>query len=114
MVDVRVIHSSYAPAGQAGAPGQGVSAAPIERWRTKMSPAEVAVVQTCCREAMSALGYQKEDVAAPVHQVALTWAGVPAAIARSTFANRDRLGKAPAYIRKRVSLAFTRTGSPGH
>lgn len=106
MVDVPVVHSSYALA------DKGVSTAPVERWRTMMSPAEVAVIQTCCREAMGALGYKEEDVSPPLHRLALTWAGVPAAIARSTFANRGRLGKASGYLRRRVSLAFARNGSP--
>lgn len=104
MLQVPVMRSSYDDV------VDGISRAPLERWRTKLSPTEIAVVQTCCRGPMGRLGYEREDVDAPRRELALTWASVPFAFARAALANRKRLGNASQYLRKRLRLALSRGG----
>ena len=52
MLDVPVVHSSY------GLQGEGASTAPIGRWQQKLPPAEIAVIQSCCRRLMNLFGYE--------------------------------------------------------
>jgi hypothetical protein len=98
MLDVPIAYSSYA------IPGGGISKEPLERWRAKLTPTEVGVVQTCCRRPMAELGYVLEPVSPPLHRVALTWAAVPVALFRATLANRARLGKVSEYVRRRLGV----------
>jgi hypothetical protein len=104
MLDVPVTRSSYDDA------AHGISQAPLERWREKLTPTEISVVQTCCGGVMARLGYAKEKVEAPLHSLALTWAHVPIGVARAGFANRKRLGNVSEYVRKRLRLALSRGG----
>jgi hypothetical protein len=102
MLDVPDMFSSYDDV------QPGISQVPLERWRHKLSPTEISVIQTCCRATIEQFGYAPERVSPPLHQVALTWASAPVAIARAGFANRKRLGKATDYVLKRLGLAFSR------
>jgi hypothetical protein len=96
MLDVPIVYSSYSIA------GAGISKEPLDRWRAKLTPTEISVVQTCCRRPMDALGYAPEPVSPPLHRVALTWAAVPIAVLRAALANRARLGRASEYVRRRL------------
>jgi sulfotransferase family protein len=88
----------------------GISQAPLERWRSKLSPTELSVIQTCCRGTMEQAGYQRERVSPPLLELVRTWASVPVAVGRAGLANRKRLGRTSEYILKRVRLAFSRRG----
>ena len=104
MLDVPDMYGSY------GDVTRGISQAPLERWRKKLSPTEISVIQTCCRHTMEELGYSRERVAAPRLELVRTWASVPVAVARAGLANRKRLGKASEYVLKRLRLALARGG----
>jgi hypothetical protein len=103
MTQVRIVHSSY------GTRGSGISQEPLERWREKLTTAEVATIERHCGRLMDALGYSRDSVSAPIHQLALTYAAVPFAVARAAYANRARLGKPSEYVRRRLAGG---TGSP--
>jgi hypothetical protein len=82
----------------------GVSKAPLDRWREKLSPAEVATVQDCCGGLMDRLGYRRERTG-PAPGRLLPWATLPFAVAAAARANRDRTGSLPGYILRRLRLA---------
>jgi hypothetical protein len=102
MLDVPDKYGSY------GDVNRGISQAPLERWRSKLSPTEISVIQTCCRGTMEQTGYQRERVSPPVFELVRTWASVPVALGRAGFANRKRLGRASEYLLKRLRLALAR------
>ena len=86
----------------------GVSKAPVDRWREKLSPAEIATVQDCCGALMARLGYTRVPTGiAPARVV--PWATLPWAVLSAARANKDRTGSLPAYILRRLRLA-TRSG----
>jgi hypothetical protein len=102
MLEIPVVNSSYATG------GEGVSGEPLERWRERLSEREVATVQACCGRLMDELGYPKDE--ASISPLRLGWALVeaPFAAARAAFVNRDRLGRAKQYIRRRGGAALSR------
>jgi hypothetical protein len=102
MLEIPVVNSSYATA------GKGVSAEPLERWRERLSEREIAAVQACCGRLMDELGYQKDD--ASISPLRLVWmlGAAPFAAARAAFVNRDRLGRATQYVRRRGGAALSR------
>jgi hypothetical protein len=102
MLDVPIVQSSYAIA------EHGISQAPLERWREKLSPTEISAVQGCCGRTMRQLGYSRERVSAPLHRLVWTWASAPLAVVRAALANRKRLGRISDYVLKRLLLAFGR------
>jgi hypothetical protein len=104
MLDVPDRYGSY------GDVNGGISQAPLERWRSKLSPTEISVIQTCCRGTMEQAGYQRERVSPPLPELVRTWASVPVAVGRAGLANRKRLGNTSEYVLKRVRLAFSRRG----
>jgi hypothetical protein len=102
LLEVPVVNSSYATT------GAGVSSEPVERWRERLSPAEVGIVQSVCEPLLSELGYMLDDVS--VSPLRLAWARgtVPFAAARAAIVNRRRLGRAGQYLRTRARAAFSR------
>jgi hypothetical protein len=103
MLEIPVVNSSYATAA-----GEGVSAEPVERWRTMLSSREVAIVQSCCGRLLDELGYQREPVRASPGALSLAYAAAPFAAARAALLNRDRLGNAAGYARRRLVTGFSR------
>jgi hypothetical protein len=104
MLDVPIVQSSYVSTALAS----GISREPVDRWRGKLSPTEIHVIQRVCGPVMERLEYRREPAPASRLRVAWTWMTVPAAFTRALFLNRRRLGRAPAYVRKRFRLAVTR------
>jgi hypothetical protein len=103
MLEIQVVNSSY-ESGDA----TGVSAEPVDRWRSKLSDQEIAIVQRYCGSLMDELGYEQLPVHASPLQLA--WAGaslVPATV-RAGVANRARLGRVTEYVRRRAAPAFSR------
>ena len=87
---------------------EGVSKAPVGRWREKLGPSEIATVQDCCGTLMDRLGYTRVPTGlAPTRVV--PWLTLPGAVLAAARANKDRTGSLPAYILRRLRLA-TRTG----
>jgi hypothetical protein len=102
LLEIPVVNSSYATT------GAGVSTEPVDRWRALLSSRDVAVVQSCCGPLMEALGYAFEPVSISPPRLALAWAAAPIAAGRAAVANRERLGRATQYLRRRTSSAFAR------
>jgi len=102
MLDVPMLNSSFSRFAE----GRGVSAEAMERWRERLSPAEIAVVQSCCRRDMERLDYAPEPVRSGALPVVRAWATLPRAVARAALANRERMGSMPKYIVRRCRLAF--------
>jgi Sulfotransferase family len=107
MLGVPVVHSSYVES----AIEVGVSTTPVERWRSKLSPAEVSVIQACCGRLMNRLGYVREKPGASLPQVVAAWLSVPGAFIRAAIVNRGRIGRMPEYVGRRVLLVLRGTGS---
>jgi Sulfotransferase family len=102
LLEIPVVNSSYATT------GTGVSSEPVERWRERLSTAEVAIVQSVTGELMGELGYVRDEVAATPLRLGWAWATAPVAIARAGVLNRRRLGKVSQYVRTRAGAAFSR------
>ncbi|HEY7018683.1 MAG TPA: sulfotransferase [Gaiellaceae bacterium] len=102
MLEMGVVNSSYATS------DEGVSAEPVDRWRERLTPTEVAAVQSCCGSLMDELGYVREDVPASPTRLAWTWTTAPFAAGRAALVNRARLGRTTDYVRRRAAAAFSR------
>jgi hypothetical protein len=102
LLEIPVVNSSYATS------GAGVSSEPVERWRERLTPSEVAIVQSVCEPLLSELGYGPDDVEVSPVRLAWAWSTVPFAAARAAVVNRRRLGKATQYLRTRARTAFSR------
>ena len=102
LLEIPVVNSSYATT------GAGVSTEPVERWRERLSGAEVGIVQSVCEPLLSQLGYAADDVEVSPTRLAWAWGTVPFAAARAAVVNRQRLGKATQYLRTRARAAFSR------
>ena len=102
LLQIPVVNSSYATS------GEGVSSEPVERWRERLSPAEVGIVQSVCEPLLSELGYEPDDVTVSPLRLAWAWGTVPFAAARAAVVNRQRLGKTTQYLRTRARAAFSR------
>jgi len=106
MLDVPLVQSSYAASGGE----RGISSEPLARWRSKLSPLEVAVIQSCCARLMDELGYPLEPVRVPSRRVLAAFVAAPFAAARAGLANRRRMGRAGAYIVRRLRFTLGRPG----
>ena len=102
LLEIPVVNSSYATT------GAGVSSEPVERWRERLSPTEVGIVQSVCEPLLSLLGYAPDGVTVSPVRLAWAWGTVPFAAARAAVVNRQRLGKATQYLRTRAKTAFSR------
>ncbi len=104
MLEIPVVNSSYATSGRP----EGVSREPVERWRTRLSPNEIGIVQSCCGRLMDELGYGKDPVQASPLTLGWAWTTAPFAALRAAVLNRQRLGRATQYARSRVASGFSR------
>ncbi len=79
----------------------GISEAAVARWREKLSPREISIIQDVAGQALLRSGYQDADVGS--HRIALAQAllGLPFAVGRAIFANRGRMGNVAGYIWRR-------------
>jgi hypothetical protein len=102
LLEIPVVNSSYEAA------GTGVSREPVGRWRERLTPGEVATVQSVCAPLMDELGYEREQVPASRTRVAAAWATTPVAVARAAVLNRRRLGRVSEYVRTRAGAALSR------
>ena len=84
--------------------GAGISREAVDRWRSKLSPAEIAAVQDACGGLMDRLGYPRAPTGLAPGRV-VPWATLPFALLAAVRANRDRMGSLPAYILRRLRLA---------
>ena len=107
MLGVPVVHSSYVES----AAEAGVSTTPVDRWRSKLSPAEVSVIETCCGRLMERLAYVRAKPGAAPVDVAKAWLSLPGAFVRAAAINRGRIGRMPEYVGKRVRLVLRGSGT---
>jgi hypothetical protein len=103
MLDVPLVQSSYASGER-----RGISIEPLARWREKLSPVEVAAVQSTCRSVMHRLGYELEPGGNGIFRIAAAYLSLPAAVARAALANRGRMGRARSSIARRLRFGFGR------
>jgi len=102
MLDVPMHNSSFSSFEEKS----GVKKEAAERWRTRLSPREIGVVQSVCGSFMDEVGFERADVRASPAYVAWRWGVFPFKAARAVWVNRDRMGNVPAYLWRRVrSLA---------
>jgi Sulfotransferase family len=101
MLEVPLVQSSYAADG-----GGGISTAPLQRWRSKLAPAEVRVIESSCAGLMRELGYNLERPRCSPLTLSAAWLSAIPGVARAAFANRRRLGRAGRYVGARVRLAL--------
>lgn len=87
----------------------GISTAPLNRWRSSLSAAEVAEVQLWSRKELRALGYDEEPVRLTPRATVLLTARVPRSLGRATWANRRRMGHVTAYVWRRVRPLLLKT-----
>jgi hypothetical protein len=106
LLEIPVVNSSYATS------GAGVSSEPVERWRERLSPTEVGIVQSVCEPLLSQLGYAPDDVTVSPLRLGWAWATAPFAAARAAVVNRRRLGRAGQYLRRRAGSALARGPLP--
>jgi hypothetical protein len=105
MLDVPLVQSSY----RAGGDSRGISTEPLERWRERLSPVEIAAVQSTCGTVMRGLGYEPEPRAGGPFRVAAAYLTLPTAVARAGLANRSRMGRAGSYFMRRLRFGLGRT-----
>lgn len=98
MLDVPMHNSSFSEFDKSS----GVSAEAAQRWRTRLSESEIAVVQSCCGRLIDELGFGRVDARVSPVVLAWRWLVFPFKAARATLANRDRMGNVPAYLWRRV------------
>jgi Sulfotransferase family len=109
MMDVQLVNSSYSAASEHPS---GISTDAVDRWRSKLSPVEVAVIQRCCRGFMDELQYEMLPVEISRLRFAWRFASVVPAAVRATLANRARFGRALDYVLRRAAPALSRSSLP--
>jgi hypothetical protein len=82
----------------------GISREAVDRWKAKLSRAEVAAVQDVCGSLMDRLGYARAPTG-PAPGRLVPWATLPFAVLAAARANRGRMGSLPSYILRRLRLA---------
>lgn len=96
MLDVEESNSST------GHQQKGIFATSVQRWRSELSPAEIAVAQRLARVEMQDLGYQQVVIKAPMLDVAGAYLGAPFAFVRAMRANAEMRGPLIPYLARRV------------
>ncbi|MHB1084266.1 MAG: sulfotransferase family protein [Thiobacillus sp.] len=81
---------------------KGIFATSVQRWRTELTPAEIAVAQRITRGEMQELGYQQEAINASMLDVAGAYLGAPFAFVRAMRANAEMRGPLIPYLARRV------------
>jgi len=102
MLEVAMNNSSYSLTEA----GQGINAEAVERWRQKLSPREIAAIQSRCGKELDRLDYEREPVSwYPLNAMRL-WCTFPFAVYRAARANRARFASLPDYLWRRMRGAF--------
>lgn len=102
MLDVPMLNSSFSRFSR----HEGISQAPVHRWRRILSQTEVGIIQACCSTLMRKSTYELQPVKTPVIPLLLQWLVLPVRAIRAVVANRHRIGHIPGYVWRRVSLAI--------
>ena len=102
MFEVPMVNSSFARYDSQG----GISKAPVEGWRKRLSPKEVGAIQAACKKPMQAAHYDRDEVRGWRLYYAWQWITAPFAALRAALANKDRIDSLPSYVWKRLRLAL--------
>lgn len=100
ILDVPVLNSSFSEYSERG----GFQKAAATRWKSKLSPSEIAVIQRCAGNALTDAGYVPEQVGGAPLRYAWESMKLPFAAIRAAMANRDRIENLPQYVLRRVRL----------
>lgn len=104
LLDVPMHNSSVSRYAASG----GVSADPLERWRERLSPGEIAVIEHFCGSVLGELGYASEGHGLQAGALLRAYATLPLAVVRAARANRERIPSLPAYLGRRLRLMIGR------
>ena len=102
MLEVPMHNSSY----QRFDDKHGITRTAVDRWKTKLTPSEIRIVDRICQSPMRSLGYEAEAPSPPSLNEYSLWARWPIAVASAAIANRERSGGLVKYIYRRALLAF--------
>lgn len=92
----------------------GVSRDPVDRWRTKLNPGEIATVEAVCGALLRRLGYDEVGLRGTRLSVAWNYCTFPFGVARAALANRKRIPNLPQYALRRLKLATTTRRPTSH
>ncbi len=81
---------------------QGIFTSSVGRWRSGLTPTEVAVAQLICSRQMKAFGYSVEPVQVDSLAIAACFAGTPYATYRALAANAQTRGPLLPYLANRI------------
>jgi hypothetical protein len=104
MLEVPMHNSSY----ERFAQKQGITRTAVDRWKTKLTPGEIRIVDRICKSVMQSLGYETQASSRPSLSECSLWARWPIAVASAAIANRERSGGLVKYVYRRALLAFGR------
>lgn len=88
---------------------RGLSSLPLERWRTRLRPGEIAAIELCCGRVLSEAGYTPLAPRVARSDLARALATLPGVAARAAWANRHRVPSLPAYAARRLRWTLTRS-----
>lgn len=81
--------------------GRGVSKQPVDRWKSKLTGSEVAVIQGVSGKLIDRLGYERVEGASFASAIK-HYASFPMAVARAFHANRARMGNPMKFLWRRL------------
>lgn len=82
----------------------GVSSAPIDRWRNKLTPSEIASIESVCGAVLEELGYDLLRPRGKSLGVTRYWLTFPICAARAALVNRNRIPNLPKYVASRLGF----------
>jgi hypothetical protein len=97
VLDMPMSNSSY----EKFTEGRGVSKQPVDRWKSKLTPGEIAVIQRVSGTLIDRLGYERLKGASFV-KAAKHYASFPMAVVRAFQANRARMGNPMKFLWRRL------------
>lgn len=85
---------------------RGVTQNAIDTWRTRLSNAEIGVIETCCGSVLRDMGYERVTKRPMLGPLVAAWFTLPFAAIRAAKANRSRIGNLMSYVYVRLRLAL--------
>lgn len=98
MLDTPMHNSSFAAFDKEA----GIRRESVERWRSVLTPTEIATVQLVCRDLDERWHYEPLDTGTRPLSVAVMLATTPVAAVRAGAANKERIASLPDYVMRRV------------
>ncbi|MFI4883182.1 MAG: sulfotransferase family protein [Phycisphaerales bacterium JB064] len=97
VLDMPMSNSSY----EKFTEGRGVSKQPVDRWKSKLAPGEIAVIQRVSGKVIDRLGYERMR-GASLGSSLKHYASFPMAVVRAFQANRARMGNPMKFLWRRL------------